>query len=113
LLTVLSAIVMPLSFVTGLLGVNLGGIPAHDKSWAFAALCLVLVLIAMGEYLLLRRLRWVPGANRRIVLAGTQRPDFGAVSGSRNPRGDVAGARRAEPALPSSVGDGQAGARAR
>lgn len=61
LLTIVSAIMMPLSFVTGLLGVNVGGIPARDTPWAFAALCAVLVLLAVGEYVLLRRLRWVPG----------------------------------------------------
>ena len=60
LLTLLSAIVLPLSFVTGLLGVNVGGVPARDTPWAFAALCVLLGLIAVGEYLLLRRLRWVP-----------------------------------------------------
>lgn len=62
LLTVISAIMMPLSFVTGLLGVNVGGVPARQTPWAFAALCALLVLVAIGEYLLLRRLRWVPGA---------------------------------------------------
>jgi len=112
LLTVLSAIVMPLSFVTGLLGVNLRGIPARDQPWAFAALCLVLVLIAAGEYLLLRRLRWVPGANRAVALAHPG-AGLGVVGGSRNPRRGAAGPCRPEPALPSSVGDGQAGARAR
>jgi len=34
-LTILSAIMLPLSFVTGLLGVNIGGIPARDRPWAF------------------------------------------------------------------------------
>jgi zinc transporter len=61
LLTILSAIMMPLSFVTGLLGVNIGGIPAAHSRWAFTALCLLLVAVALGEYVLLRRLRWVPG----------------------------------------------------
>ncbi len=60
LLTLLSAIVLPLSFLTGLLGVNVGGVPARDTPWAFAALCVLLGLVAVGEYLLLRRLRWVP-----------------------------------------------------
>jgi zinc transporter len=60
LLTVLSAIVMPLSFVTGLLGVNVGGIPARDTAWGFALLCLLLIALGAAEYLLLRKLRWVP-----------------------------------------------------
>jgi zinc transporter len=60
LLTIVSAIMMPLSFVTGLLGVNVGGIPARETPWAFPALCALLALLGVGEYALLRRLRWVP-----------------------------------------------------
>ena len=62
LLTILSTIMMPLSFVTGLLGVNVGGVPARETPWAFAALCGLLVVIAISEYLLLRRLHWVPSS---------------------------------------------------
>jgi zinc transporter len=71
LLTILSAIMMPLSFVTGLLGVNVSGIPGHNKSWAFAALCVLLALLGVAEYLLLRRLRWVaPGSVARSSPSG-------------------------------------------
>jgi zinc transporter len=56
---------LPLSFVTGLLGVNIGGIPARDRPWAFGALCMVLVLVAAAEYMLLRRFHWVPGTRER------------------------------------------------
>jgi zinc transporter len=64
-LTILSAIMLPLSFITDLLGVNVGGIPARESPWAFAGLCVLLVGIATGEYLLLRRLHWVPSSLTR------------------------------------------------
>ncbi len=66
LLTILSAVMLPLSFVTGLLGVNIGGIPAKDSPWGFALLCLLLVGLGSVEYLLLRKLRWVPSAPDRV-----------------------------------------------
>lgn len=57
-LSLVTALFLPLSFVTGLLGVNVGGIPARDVDWAFWALCGVFVVMAAGQYVLLRRLRW-------------------------------------------------------
>lgn len=56
-LSIIAGIFLPLSFVTGLLGVNLGGIPGADKTAAFGYLCLGLVVMGVFEYLLLRRLR--------------------------------------------------------
>jgi zinc transporter len=41
-ITVFAAIFLPLTFITGLFGVNLAGIPGADHPFAFAALCLVL-----------------------------------------------------------------------
>ncbi len=67
ILSVISAVFLPLSFLTGLLGVNLGGIPGSEDGGAFwefsAALCVVLVL----QLLVLWRMRWVnvPGRWRR------------------------------------------------
>lgn len=60
LLTSISAIVLPLSFITGLMGVNVGGVPLRQPGWAFVALCGFLVLLAVGQFLVIRRLRWVP-----------------------------------------------------
>lgn len=58
-LTVLSAIFMPITFVTGLLGVNLGGIPGAENPRAFLVLCLILTGIVGLQLWLLRRMRWV------------------------------------------------------
>jgi zinc transporter len=59
-LTLISAVLMPMSFITGLLGVNIGGIPLRDSRWGFWLLCFLLVLIAGGQYVLAKRLRWLP-----------------------------------------------------
>ncbi len=45
LLSLLSAIFLPLSFLTGLLGVNIGGIPGAEVKQAFTTFCLLLLLI--------------------------------------------------------------------
>jgi zinc transporter len=58
-LSLVTALFLPLSFVTGLLGVNVGGVPAQDVSWAFWALCGGFAMMAAGQFWLLRRLRWL------------------------------------------------------
>lgn len=56
LLTIISGVFLPLSFITGLLGVNLGGIPGTQWNGAFLLLVLVLIVIAVVEWrALLRR----------------------------------------------------------
>lgn len=58
LFTVLAVIFLPTSFLTGLLGVNVGGIPGTENTLAFATFCFVLVLIFFIEYWILRRLKF-------------------------------------------------------
>ncbi|NBD11385.1 CorA family divalent cation transporter [Corallococcus silvisoli] len=56
LLTIISGVFLPLSFITGLLGVNLGGMPGTQWNGAFLLLVLVLIVIAVVEWrALLRR----------------------------------------------------------
>jgi zinc transporter len=69
-LTLISAVLLPLSFVTGLLGVNIGGIPLRDSPWAFWLLCLLLGVIAVGQYILAKRMRWLPGQSSRFGRRG-------------------------------------------
>jgi zinc transporter len=45
LLSVMSAIFLPLHFIVGLLGVNLSGIPGNQSPLAFGVLCLLLITI--------------------------------------------------------------------
>lgn len=59
LLSIVAMIFMPLSFVTGLLGVNVGGIPAADSAAGFALVTALLFVIGALEVWLFRRLRWL------------------------------------------------------
>jgi zinc transporter len=59
ILSLITAVFLPLSFVTGLLGVNVGGVPAQEIDWAFWALCAILFGGSTGLLLLFRRLKWL------------------------------------------------------
>jgi zinc transporter len=59
LLTVIAGVFLPLSLITGLLGINVAGIPLAEVPWAFAAVCALLVILAVAEFALLRWLRWL------------------------------------------------------
>jgi zinc transporter len=55
LFTVVAGVFLPLGFVTGLLGINVGGIPGADDPWAFTWVTLGLVSLGVGLWLRLRR----------------------------------------------------------
>lgn len=57
LLSIVAALFLPLGFVTGLLGINVGGIPGAEVKWAFAAVCAMLLAIAGLQFWLFRRFR--------------------------------------------------------
>ncbi|GAB5471723.1 MAG: zinc transporter ZntB [Rhodospirillales bacterium] len=57
LLSVVAGIFLPLGFVTGLLGMNVAGIPGASWSYAFLAVAALLVLVGLIELLLLWRFR--------------------------------------------------------
>ncbi|MCB2116695.1 MAG: zinc transporter ZntB [Rhodobacteraceae bacterium] len=56
-LSVVAAIFLPLGLLTGLLGINVGGIPGAGTPWAFWAVCGILVAILAFEIWLYRRLK--------------------------------------------------------
>ncbi|MCL1074274.1 zinc transporter ZntB [Shewanella dokdonensis] len=58
-LALISAIFLPLGFLTGLLGVNIAGIPGADSHWAFAAFCGFLLLLVGLQLWLFYRFRWL------------------------------------------------------
>ncbi|PVZ13606.1 MULTISPECIES: CorA family divalent cation transporter [unclassified Pseudomonas] len=56
---VITGIFLPMTFLTGLLGINVGGIPGSGSPYGFAATCLLLLALAAGQWLIFRRLRWL------------------------------------------------------
>ncbi|MDH3240598.1 MAG: zinc transporter ZntB [Alphaproteobacteria bacterium] len=59
-LTVVASVLLPLSFITGLLGINVDGMPgAKDMPMAFWAVVGLLGLFGIVQVWLFRRLRWI------------------------------------------------------
>ncbi len=46
LLSLVAGIFLPLGLLTGLLGINVGGMPGVDSKWAFTIVCVILVVLA-------------------------------------------------------------------
>ncbi len=59
LLSVVAAIMLPLGLLTGLLGINVGGIPGAESSYGFLIVCTLLAAVAVLEVILVRRLHWI------------------------------------------------------
>ena len=59
LLSVIAAVFLPLTFLTGLLGVNIGGIPGADSSRAFIVFCAILIAIGGGLAWWFRARHWL------------------------------------------------------
>lgn len=58
-LSIVAAIFLPLGFVTGLLGINVGGIPGAEFAYGFLIVCLLLGGLASVQLWILRRKRWM------------------------------------------------------
>lgn len=59
ILSIVASIFLPLGFLTGLLGINVGGMPGADNPdafWLVAGLCLFFILLVAG---LFKLLKWV------------------------------------------------------
>ena len=54
-LSAVTAIFLPLGLITGLLGINVGGIPGANNSAAFLIVSALLLLLALGQLVLFRR----------------------------------------------------------
>ncbi len=59
LLSLITTIFLPLGFLTGLFGINVGGIPGSDNSFAFPIFVGTLLIIALVLLLLFKRKRWM------------------------------------------------------
>lgn len=58
-LSIISAVFLPLGFLTGLMGINLGGMPGAEFEPAFWLFSGFLLLVAIGVVIVLRRFRWL------------------------------------------------------
>jgi len=59
LLTMTAVIFLPLSFITGLLGINVGGIPGAGNSHAFLVVVGLLVIIFAAQWIYFRWRKWL------------------------------------------------------
>jgi len=59
ILSIITAIFLPLGLITGLLGINVGGIPGSENPFAFIFVCLLMILIVIGQVMIFRKKSWV------------------------------------------------------
>ncbi len=58
-LTIVATVFLPLTFITGLLGMNVSGIPDSHNPWGFWIVCSFLIVLAIGGWALIRWKRWI------------------------------------------------------
>lgn len=58
-LAIVAAVFLPLGLLTGLLGINVGGMPGVDSGLAFWSVTALLIVLGGVELWLLKRLKWV------------------------------------------------------
>jgi zinc transporter len=59
ILTITAILFMPLGFITGLLGINVGGIPGAHFKYAFAITCIIVIGILAAQIFYLKLRKWV------------------------------------------------------
>jgi zinc transporter len=57
-LSIITMIFMPLTFITGLLGMNVGGIPGADNPTAFTICAIMMFIIAILQIIILKKRDW-------------------------------------------------------
>jgi zinc transporter len=58
-LSIVAAIFLPLGLLTGLLGINVGGIPGTESPWAFMIVTVFLVVLAIVLIAWFKKLKWL------------------------------------------------------
>ena len=57
-MSLVAGLFLPLGFLTGLLGINVGGIPLADNPWGFLGVVIFLGLLLAIQLVLFRRKHW-------------------------------------------------------
>ena len=57
--SIITMVFLPMSFLTGLLGINVGGMPGAESAYGFLGACLIMSAIGLGQWWLFRRWRWL------------------------------------------------------
>lgn len=58
-LSIVAAVFLPLGFLTGLLGINIGGMPGVDSDAAFWSFVVILVVLTSIQIYVFRKLKWL------------------------------------------------------
>jgi zinc transporter len=58
-LSIVASLFLPLGFLTGLLGINVGGIPGTGSKWAFSVFCLLLLAVAGIQMWVFKKKKWM------------------------------------------------------
>lgn len=59
LLAAATVVLMPLTVISGVLGMNVSGIPFHDSPYAFWVVTGLLAVLGLGIYLFMRKQKWM------------------------------------------------------
>ncbi|UCF84433.1 MAG: zinc transporter ZntB [Desulfobacteraceae bacterium] len=58
-LSIVAAVFLPLGFLTGLLGINVGGIPGAENKFAFFVFILMLTLVVILQIFIFKKKKWL------------------------------------------------------
>ena len=58
-LSIVAAIFLPLSLLTGLLGINVAGIPGTENHWAFTIVTVAIVAMGIGLVAWFKKIHWL------------------------------------------------------
>ncbi|MBZ0256074.1 zinc transporter ZntB [bacterium] len=58
LMSIIAAIFLPLGLLTGLLGINVGGMPGVHDDYAFWIVCIILLVVAFFQILIFRKMKF-------------------------------------------------------
>jgi zinc transporter len=59
ILAIVAAIFLPLGFLTGLLGINVGGIPGAESRIGFTTFVILLVIVVIFQILFFKKKKWL------------------------------------------------------